>query len=247
MTFSDEIKRAAALIREGKLVAFPTETVYGLGANALDADAVAAIFSAKGRPSTSPAHHPRRFDRDGAEVCDRLAGCRRSACAQVLAGAADYRVTEGGEHPGHRHGGVAHGRNTGSGTPACADQIARRVSRSRLLARTRSPVSRRPRPGMSGNRWATRSRASLTGSYELRDRIDGRLARGRRCGSARPGAVSQSGIEALIGPVRLATTRGRGDSHAAPGMTPGTIAPGLRCCSPAMANFRPPGAARMSG
>jgi L-threonylcarbamoyladenylate synthase len=48
------IERAAALIRAGGLVAFPTETVYGLGASALDAAAVARIFSAKGRPSTSP-------------------------------------------------------------------------------------------------------------------------------------------------------------------------------------------------
>jgi L-threonylcarbamoyladenylate synthase len=48
------VARAAALIREGKLVAFPTETVYGLGANALDAEAVARIFAAKGRPRTSP-------------------------------------------------------------------------------------------------------------------------------------------------------------------------------------------------
>ena len=48
------IRRAAALIREGKLVAFPTETVYGLGANALDARAVERIFQVKGRPSTSP-------------------------------------------------------------------------------------------------------------------------------------------------------------------------------------------------
>lgn len=48
------IAHAAALIREGKLVAFPTETVYGLGANALDAAAVARIFDAKGRPRTSP-------------------------------------------------------------------------------------------------------------------------------------------------------------------------------------------------
>ena len=48
------ISRAAALIRSGKLVAFPTETVYGLGANALDAAAVERIFLAKGRPRTSP-------------------------------------------------------------------------------------------------------------------------------------------------------------------------------------------------
>ncbi len=45
---------AAAALRAGKLVAFPTETVYGLGANALDADAVRRIFEVKGRPSSSP-------------------------------------------------------------------------------------------------------------------------------------------------------------------------------------------------
>jgi L-threonylcarbamoyladenylate synthase len=49
-----EIERAAGIIRSGGLVAFPTETVYGLGANALDAEAVARIYAAKGRPSTSP-------------------------------------------------------------------------------------------------------------------------------------------------------------------------------------------------
>ncbi len=48
------LDEAAAIIRAGGLVAFPTETVYGLGANALDADAVRAIFAAKGRPSTNP-------------------------------------------------------------------------------------------------------------------------------------------------------------------------------------------------
>ncbi len=48
------LEQAAALIRAGKLVAFPTETVYGLGANALDEAAVARIFEAKGRPRSSP-------------------------------------------------------------------------------------------------------------------------------------------------------------------------------------------------
>ena len=51
---AQEIRHAAALLREGKLVAFPTETVYGLGANALDEAAVARIFEAKGRPTSSP-------------------------------------------------------------------------------------------------------------------------------------------------------------------------------------------------
>jgi L-threonylcarbamoyladenylate synthase len=48
------IARAAQRLRDGLLVAFPTETVYGLGANALDADAVARIYAAKGRPSHNP-------------------------------------------------------------------------------------------------------------------------------------------------------------------------------------------------
>jgi L-threonylcarbamoyladenylate synthase len=49
-----EIEKAAALLRAGRLVAFPTETVYGLGANALDEAAVRRIFEAKGRPLSSP-------------------------------------------------------------------------------------------------------------------------------------------------------------------------------------------------
>jgi L-threonylcarbamoyladenylate synthase len=48
------IQRAAEHLRGGELVAFPTETVYGLGAAALDAHAVAKIFAAKGRPSYNP-------------------------------------------------------------------------------------------------------------------------------------------------------------------------------------------------
>lgn len=49
-----EIERAVALLRRGELVAFPTETVYGLGADAANAAAVAKIFAAKGRPADHP-------------------------------------------------------------------------------------------------------------------------------------------------------------------------------------------------
>lgn len=48
------INEAGSIIKHGGLVAFPTETVYGLGANALDADAVTKIFVAKGRPQDNP-------------------------------------------------------------------------------------------------------------------------------------------------------------------------------------------------
>ncbi len=57
---AEGIARAAALLREGALVAFPTETVYGLGADATRSRAVAAVFEAKGRPHFNPliCHYP---------------------------------------------------------------------------------------------------------------------------------------------------------------------------------------------
>ena len=51
---AEALNLAAKLIRDGQLVAFPTETVYGLGANALDPEAVARIFAAKNRPGDNP-------------------------------------------------------------------------------------------------------------------------------------------------------------------------------------------------
>ena len=51
---TDDVSRAADVLRQGGLVAFPTETVYGLGANALDGHAVARIFDAKARPHFDP-------------------------------------------------------------------------------------------------------------------------------------------------------------------------------------------------
>src|SRR5438034_1076692 len=51
---AESIERAAEIIKSGGLVAFPTETVYGLGANAFDPQAVGKIFAAKGRPATNP-------------------------------------------------------------------------------------------------------------------------------------------------------------------------------------------------
>ena len=72
--------KAAAIVRGGGLVAFPTETVYGLGANALDAAAVEKIFVAKQRPHWDPiivhvenANAARRLSAEWPEAADRLA------------------------------------------------------------------------------------------------------------------------------------------------------------------------------
>jgi len=51
---TESLAEAGAIIRDGGLVAFPTETVYGLGADARNAAAVAGIFAAKGRPADNP-------------------------------------------------------------------------------------------------------------------------------------------------------------------------------------------------
>ena len=50
----ESLALASCLLHDGLLVAFPTETVYGLGANALNAEAVLNIFAAKGRPADNP-------------------------------------------------------------------------------------------------------------------------------------------------------------------------------------------------
>ena len=77
---AEVIRHVGDVLRRGGLVAFPTETVYGLGANALDANAVARIFAAKGRPTYDPlivhvlnASAARAVAREWPKAADRLA------------------------------------------------------------------------------------------------------------------------------------------------------------------------------
>ena len=74
------IRRAAALLRAGELVAFPTETVYGLGADALNGEAAARIFAAKGRP----ADHPLIAHLAGESGLAGLIALEPCACARAL-------------------------------------------------------------------------------------------------------------------------------------------------------------------
>jgi L-threonylcarbamoyladenylate synthase len=78
--------RAAAIIRAGGLLAFPTETVYGLGANAFDAPAVARIFEAKGRPTFDPliVHIAERADLTRLFTDDALADPRITILADAF-------------------------------------------------------------------------------------------------------------------------------------------------------------------
>jgi L-threonylcarbamoyladenylate synthase len=83
----EAIQAAAAIIRTGGLVAFPTETVYGLGANALDSVAVAKIFAAKGRPASDPliVHIARLAQLD--EVAEQIPTLARELAAAFWPGA----------------------------------------------------------------------------------------------------------------------------------------------------------------
>jgi L-threonylcarbamoyladenylate synthase len=80
---SSEVRRAAQILRAGGLVAFPTETVYGLGADAASEKAVARLYAVKGRPADHPVivhfqepHHAFRWARDlpwaAAELAERF-------------------------------------------------------------------------------------------------------------------------------------------------------------------------------
>src|SRR5579862_448881 len=75
-----DLRSAAAILRRGGLVAFPTETVYGLGADATNALAIKKIFAAKGRPTTNPLivhvsgiEIARQFAATWPEAADKLA------------------------------------------------------------------------------------------------------------------------------------------------------------------------------
>jgi len=68
----EAIRRAAELIRRGKLVAFPTETVYGLGADALNPEAVARIFEVKRRPRFDPLIVHIADPREVEQLCERV-------------------------------------------------------------------------------------------------------------------------------------------------------------------------------
>ena len=79
----EEIDRAVAALRDGEVVAFPTETVYGLGADAQNPDAVRKVFELKGRPATHPLivhiDHPRLLERWARQRAARGRGAGRRA------------------------------------------------------------------------------------------------------------------------------------------------------------------------
>ncbi len=126
-----ELAGAGAALRQGRLVAFPTETVYGLGAHALDADAVAGVFAAKARPAGNPLIVHVTGLADAAEVAELTPLAERLAArfwpgplTLVLAARPPVpEITRGGlstvavRAPAHP---VAHALLTAAGVPVAA-------------------------------------------------------------------------------------------------------------------------------
>lgn len=221
------IARAAALLRTGALVAFGTETVYGLGADATNDSAVAAVFVAKDRPRFNPliCHYP--------DVDAALAEVAASATARCIAAAF---------WPGpltlvlRRRDGCAVSRLASAGLDTLAVRVPAHDVARRLLRHVGRPVAA-PSANRSG-------RVSPTTAQHVEAELGGRIAAILDCsrcdvgvestvldlGSEQPrllraGGTAIEAIEALIGPVEQNT--GPSDVIRSPGMLASHYAPML--------------------
>jgi L-threonylcarbamoyladenylate synthase len=215
----DDLDRAAGILRTGGLVAFPTETVYGLGANALDRTAVLRIYEAKGRPSTSPLIvHVAGFEM----VADIVAEWPESAARlaeRFWPGPLTLVVKRNAKVPSE----VSAGLDT-VGVRMPAHPVARE-----LIRRSGVPVA-----APSANRF---TQISPTTAEHVRvglgDRIDMILDGGAtEVGIEstvlsltteapvllRPGMITAAEIEAVIGPVSAGAETIPGAPHSSPGM-----------------------------
>ncbi len=216
------IARAASLLRAGELVAFPTETVYGLGAHALDPDAVARIYAAKGRPSFNPVivhvgHVAQARDvaatwpADAARLADRfwpgpltlVLPKRPEVPDAVTAGLPSVGIRV----PAH---GVAHALLEAAGIPVAAPSANRYTE----LSPTRAVHVERA----LGDRVAMILDGGPTAVGIESTVLD---LSGDRPVLLRPGMVSREALEEVIGPVQRSETAVTGS---APRPSPGMVA-----------------------
>jgi len=220
------IARAAELIRAGRLVAFPTETVYGLGANALDCAAVRRIFEAKGRPSTSPLI----VHVDSEEMARTLVTHWPDSAAKLAArhwpGPLTLVLPKAAKVPDEVTAGLP---TVGIRMPAHPVALA-------LIAAAGVPIA-----APSANRFTELSPTSAEHvRTSLGDRVDLILDGGSTPVGIestvvslavdppvlfRPGMVTREEIESLIGPVCLPNEPSAGP-HASPGLHPRHYSPG---------------------
>ncbi|PXF46205.1 Threonylcarbamoyl-AMP synthase [Gracilariopsis chorda] len=201
-----DITHAAAALRSGQLVAFPTETVYGLGANALDPSSVSRIFEAKGRPSDNPliVHVSSLGDISRYRLTPPLPPIALRLAASFWPGPLTMVL------PLSRHARLA--AAVTAGLPSVAIRIPKHPIAAALLAKAAIPIAA-PSANLSGRPSPTTAHHVL---QDLRDRIygivDGGKLQAEQCGLEstvvdltdptlptilRPGAVSKLQLEAV--------------------------------------------------
>ncbi|MEM1237769.1 MAG: L-threonylcarbamoyladenylate synthase [Pseudomonadota bacterium] len=215
------VAEAAALLASGELVAFPTETVYGLGADATEAQAVAAIYEAKGRPSFNPLIvHVASFDA-AREFAD-FPNWAETLAATFWPGALTLVVPSNGILPDI----------VSAGLPQIAIRVPGHPLAIALLEAAGKPLAA-PSANPSG-------RVSPTTAAHVTDGLDGCIAAVLDGGATpvgvestiiggpeptllRPGGIPSEAIEAALGmPLQAApksatpTSPGQLDSHYAP-------------------------------
>ncbi len=221
----DRVEDAARLLRAGELVAFPTETVYGLGGDATDGIAVARIFEAKGRPRFNPlivhlanletAKTIATFDRRAERVAERF---WPGPLSLVLPRSAHCPVS----------------LLASAGLETLAVRMPAHPLALALLRATGRPIA-----GPSANR---SGRLSPTSAADVMAELDGRIAAvldggrcevgvestvldlsGARATVLRPGAVSRETLEEVLGPLAIAGASK--DAPRSPGMLESHYAP----------------------
>lgn len=220
---ADAIKDAATIIRRGGLVAFPTETVYGLGADATNSDAVAAIFAAKRRPRINPliVHV---FDLEAAETHTTFDSAARKLAEAFWPGPLSLVLP--------RRKTCALSLLVSAGLDTVALRVPAHRTAAALLHEAKRPIAA-PSANPSGRITATSAEHVATDLRHAADVIldDGAAPLGiestvigwqdGRALMLRPGAITRDAIEAVIGALGLpeygrVTSPGQLASHYAP-------------------------------
>jgi L-threonylcarbamoyladenylate synthase len=222
------LTEAARILREGGLVAFPTETVYGLGANALEGRAVARIFEAKGRPRFNPLIvHLRSFE--AARAYGVFAGDAETLAQEFWPGALTLVV------PRREAAGLSD--LVSAGLPTVALRVPSHELAQALLTEAGVPIAA-PSANISGRVSATRAEHVAADLGETVDMIlDGGPTQaglestivaltGGEATLLRAGAVAAEDIEAVLG--RRLRRAGEGAGIQAPGMLQSHYAPCAR-------------------
>jgi len=212
------LSNAAGLIRAGELVAFPTETVYGLGANALDPAAVEKIYAAKRRPATSPLivhvssiEMARSLVREWPERAEQLARIFWPGPLTLVLPKQPHvpdRVTAGLDTVGVRMPAnpIAQELIREAGVPIAAPSANRFTELSPTTAQhVRDALGDRVAMVLDGGRTTVGIESTVL-SLAGQDAV-----------LLRPGMVTQREIEAVIGPVRVLQDAPEG-SHSSPGL-----------------------------